>query len=797
MGSSRLPTTETPRNSLPVQLTSFIGRERDICAVKELLARTRLVTLTGPGGSGKTRLALRAATDLIGEFEDGVHFVGLASIRAPDLVVTTIGHTLVVGMDGARPPLEALAEYLRDRQLLLVLDNLEQVLDVGPCLAALLAACKRLKLLVTSRIPLRVSGEQELGVPPLSVPEQIGPMNAEATAQSLEQYEAIRLFVERARSVEPGFTLTPANARSVAQLCRRLDGQPLAIELAAARVRLLPPSAMLTRLAEPIHAPSLRLLTGGPRDQPARLRTLRSAIAWSYDLLDAEEQALFRRLAIFVGGCTLETVEAVCAADLGRGPALLPDEALDGVGALLAKNLVRRTGGTDGVPRFAMLETIREYGLESLALTGELPALRAWHAEHYLALVEAAGSRLRGPDQGAWLDRLEAEHDNLRAALEWSQTTEGDAELGLRLSGGLSSFWQIRSYMDEGRRWLGQTLRHHPGPSAARVTALTGAGWLAHLQHDAAAARGLLEEGLALARQRGDDWSAAWALHLLGRVAYFDGDAGTARTLGSQSLELARATGDRWLVAWALHLLGLAAHIESDYPAARRLYEESLSIRRELDFREGAGTILILLGMVDCSQGDYRSARSHFRESLALVRSLGSHWLMGNLLANFAGLAAALGQLERAAHLAGAAGAVSDAVRVRPIPMVATVLGEVTRSGQHVLGHVAFEAALADGRRMSLERAVAEALAVTLPSAVSSAVAPAPPERAGAVPGGLTSREAEVLRLIAAGCTSQEIAGRLVISIHTVARHITHIYQKLGVRGRAEAVAFAFTNGIV
>jgi non-specific serine/threonine protein kinase len=558
---------------------------------------------------------------------------------------------------------------------------------------------------------------------------------------------------------------------------------------------------MVTRLAEPSQAPSLQLLTGGPRDQPARLRTLRNAIAWSYDLLDADEQALFRRVAIFVGGCTLETAEAVRAVDLGSGPAFSADEGLDGVGALLAKSLVRRTDGADGVPRFAMLETIREYGLESLALAGELPALRAWHARYYLELVEAAGSRLRGADQGAWLDRLEAEHDNLRAALEWSQTTDGDAELGLRLSGGLSWFWQIRSYMDEGRRWLTRTLNNYPGPSAARVAALIGAGWLAHLQHDAAAARGLLEAGLALARERGDSWSTAWALHLLGRVAYFDGDADTARALASESLETARAIGDRWLVAWALHLLGLAAHIEAGYPSARRLYEESLAIRRELDYPEGVGTLQLLLGMVDYGEGDYGSAWSRFRESLELVQALRSHWLLGNLLANFAGLAAALGQMERAVLLAGAAGAVSDAVRVRPIPLVAAVLGEVARSGERALGPAAFEAALADGRRMSQEQAVAEALAVA-PSTGTLVPAPAPAERAsavradGAVPGGLTSREAEVLGLIAAGCTSQEIADRLVISVHTVDRHITHIYQKLGVRGRAEAVAFAFTHGI-
>jgi predicted ATPase/DNA-binding CsgD family transcriptional regulator len=335
------PTTPPPRKGLPAQLTSFVGRDREICAVKELLASARLVTLTGPGGSGKTRLALRAATDLIPAFADGVHFVAPAPIRDPDLVVPTIGQTLAAGIDGARPPLETLTEHLRDRELLLVLDNLEQVLDVGPWLTELLAACDGLKLLATSRIRLRVSGEQELDVLPLSVPEPIEPLVGEATAEALDQYEAIQLFVARARAVDPAFSLTSANAGSVAQLCRRLDGLPLAIELAASRVRLLPPSAMMTRLAEPIQGPSLRLLTDGPRDQPARLRTLRSAIAWSYDLLDADEQALFRRLAIFVGGCTLETVEAVRAVDLEAGAALRPDGGLDGA----ARDAGSVTGG--------------------------------------------------------------------------------------------------------------------------------------------------------------------------------------------------------------------------------------------------------------------------------------------------------------------------------------------------------------------------------------------------------------------------------------------------------------------
>jgi non-specific serine/threonine protein kinase len=483
-----------------------------------------------------------------------------------------------------------------------------------------------------------------------------------------------------------------------------------------------------------------------------------------------------------------------------------------------------------------MLETVREYGLESLALSGELPALRAWHAHHYLDLALEAEPGLRGPDQAAWLDRLESEHDNLRAALAWSQSPEGDTELGLRLGGALSAFWHIRSHMDEGRRWLARCLQSAPAPSAARVGALAGAGFLAHLQNDARAARGYLDESLALAREYGDDWTAAWVLHLLGRTACFAADGATARARGAESRAIARAIGDQWLEGWCLHLLGLAAHTESAYAEGRRLYEESLAVRRALDYPEGIGINQLVLGMIDCGQEDYPGAWARLRESLTIMRTLDSHWIVGLLLANFAGLATALDQHERAARLAGAARAVSDAVRTRPTPLVAAVLGAVGRSGRRVLGDAAFEAAVVEGRRMSQEQAVAEAFAVELAPAETAAPEPADGEEAaqgtgrpagsgmasgaggaaaggtvpgpdgaagggsapgpGGIPGGLTARETDVLRLIAAGCTSQEIAERLVISIHTVERHITHIYQKLGVRGRAEAVAFAFTHGI-
>ncbi|MBV9542821.1 MAG: AAA family ATPase, partial [Chloroflexi bacterium] len=535
---SAMPAARQADHNLPPARTSFVGREQLLVEVRRLLTRAsgncRLLTLTGPGGTGKTRVALEAVAGVLEQFEDGARFVSLAPITDPRLVAATIAQTLGVREVGSRPPLESLKSSLRGRQLLLVLDNFEQVLAAAVELGELLEECPRLQILVTSRAALRLSGEREVVVPPLALPSPDTPLSS---------CESVQLFAERAQAVKSDFRLTPVNAAAVAEICQRLDGLPLAIELAAARTRLLDPASILARLEH-----RLQLLVGGARDLPARQQTLRNTIAWSYDLLDSAEQALFRRLAVFVGGCTLEAATAVCAVDL---------EVLDAAESLVVKSLVRPVVREPGETRLSMLETIREFGLEQLARTGELGAVRRRHAEYFSQLAERAEPGLAGPAVRGWLDRLETDHDNFRAALEWGLAEGGQTarETALRLAGALAGFWWTRSYWVEGRDRLERALAAAPVRSAARMKALHGAGWLAHFQQDSASARSFLQQSLAIAQELQDQWTIAWVLHALGRVAYFEHDAGIARALAQQSLAIAEAIGDRWLVGWALHLL--------------------------------------------------------------------------------------------------------------------------------------------------------------------------------------------------------------------------------------------------
>ena len=844
--ASAFSLTDTPGN-LPTPATPLIGREREAAGARQRLLRedVRLLTLTGPGGTGKTRLALQVAQGVADRFPGGVYFVPLAPIRDPALVVGAIAHALGVRDLGGRPLLEGLKELGRDRRLLLVLDNLEHLLNAAPLVADLLATCPGVKALVTSRSVLNVYGEHDFWVPPLMLPDRSPSLSAE----SLMQSEAVRLFVERAQAVQADFVLTEENAAAVAEICHRLDGLPLAIELAAARVRLLRPAALLPRLER-----RLPLLTGGARDLPLRQQTLRGTIAWSHDLLDDGERRLFRRLAVFVGGCSLTAVSAVCGTDddpeidpsAGSGQAVL-----EGVASLLSKSLLQRTGHGDGEPRLEMLETIREYALERLEASDESVGLRRRHAAYYLALAEEAAPKLTGAEQREWLAHLEIEHDNLRAALTWSLAeapalppgdppTEQPVDLGLRLAGALTRFWDMRGHLPEGTRWLQAALAaSRVTRSLARARALAGVGMLLREQGDRRRATACIEESLAIGRDLEDPRVVAWSLRELGFLALEDqGDHDRAVGLCEESLAVARQLGDPWEIAYALEFLGMAVHGKGDHDRAAILHEESLDLYRQVGDMVGVGWSLYEQGAIARDRGEYERASILFAQSLALSRELGntamsaySLQLLG-IVANLRGdralakasleesltlaqqvglsrgVAPALyalgsvawsgGDSTRAARLFGVAEAQRDAFGLAWFPTLRASFERDVATLRSELGQEAFAAAWAEGRVMSLDQAIAHALAA--PPAASpdptSAGRHAPDPERRRLPGGLTRREAEVLRLVASGRTNREIATALVLSEHTVGRHLDNICATLDVSSRAAATAFALREGI-
>jgi len=840
-----LNTLNTRPNNLPFQPTPFIGREKEVAALGQLLCRedVRLVTLTGPGGTGKTRLALQVAAELSDLFADGISFVDLVPISDPALVIAAIAQSLGIREVGGQPLLERLKDELQRKQMLLLLDNFEQVVSAAVQVADLLATCPQLKVIVTSRVVLHVQAEQEFFVPSLSLPDP----NHVPDLAALSQYEAVALFIRRAQSVWPGFQVTNANAPAVAEICVRLDGLPLAIELAAARMKLLSPEALLARLHQPLH-----VLTSGPRDVVARQQTLCNTIKWSYQLLNAQEQQLFRRLSVFVGGCTLEAIEAL-STSLGGAA----ESVLDTLASLADKSLLQRMEQQERQePRFAMLETIREYALENLATGGETEAVRRAHAAYFVRLAEKAEQGMAGPQQAVQLERLE-------------QAEEGKA-MALRLGGALYSFWFVRAYFSEGRDFLERALSRGDEVAApVRAKALYAASQLNDALGSLDQAEEFYEQSLELYRELGDIRGIASCLHLLADIAWGRANLALARSEGEESLLLFRELDDKRSVAYLLYHLGSLAVEQGEYARGRDLLTESLMINRELGdtriialslfnlallYRLSGGNLaqantwldesfalsrelgdkesiancLSLSGMLALDEGDTASARSLNEQAMALFKEMqqqhgtalslyalaqvatagGDHARSQALYEQGVGVArksgdkrtipsgleglavaiAAQGNHAWAAHLWGAAETLREAIGAPMPPVECAPYHRAVAAARTQFGEKAFATAWAEGRMMSPDHVLATQGELSSSPATAS---PAP------YPDGLTTREVEVLRVVAQGLTNEQVAERLVISPRTVDTHLTLIYSKIGVSSRSAATRYAIEHHLV
>jgi predicted ATPase/DNA-binding CsgD family transcriptional regulator len=804
------------RHNLPPPRTSFVGRVREMIEVKRSLSTTRLLTLTGAGGSGKTRLAIEVVRDLVGSYADGVWLIELAPLADPELVPQAVAGALGAQEQSGRPLLESLLDTLGDKEMLLLLDNCEHLIDAMARLTTdLLHCCPRTRVLATSRERLGVIGELTWPVPSLSVP---GAEEA-PTVEEIEGYESARLFVDRASMGHPGFELTPENALAVAQVCTRLEGMPLAIELAAARIGMLSVGQISERLDH-----SLNVLTRSGRTANHRHRTLRSTLDWSYGLLGEPEQALLGKLSAFAGGFTLEAAESVGA----RG-GIEVAEVLELITILVEKSLVVAEESWERGARYRLLEPVRQYAGEKLAASGDAEVVRSRHAEFFLALAEEAEPQLKGPHQVEWLDRLETEHDNLRAALSWALGRELD--LGARMAGALCLFWYTRGYLSEGRTYLEAVVSLDALPASVRARVLDGLGWIAEPQGDYERARVAYEESLKLYRRSGDKRGVANALGDLGSLVLDRGDYEQAtalleeslmlhRELGrgediigildslgvlasakgdpersisyfSEALVLSRGSGNVRRTAVSLGNLGLTMLVHGDPAQATVVLDESLVLFREIGDNSNIAIGLLHATLAALAQGDYGRVRVLSEESLELLQRAGDRQHIADCLEIMAGGAGVRGRAHRAARLWGAAEALREEIGVPLQPENLQLLEPYIAAARRSLGEVAWQAALAEGRAMTPERAIGYAL---------SPEEPAPPlpdsRRSGRDSAGLTPREEEVATLVARGLTNREIALELSISEHTVATHVTKILKRLGLNSRSRLSAWVAGRGL-
>jgi predicted ATPase/DNA-binding CsgD family transcriptional regulator len=758
------------QHNLPASLTSFVGRESEMLEARRLLSMTRLLTLNGAGGCGKTRLALEVARDLVGTYPDGVWLVELAPLADPALVPQAVATALGVREQPDRPLAQTLAGYLESRQTLLVLDNCEHLVDAVAHLAeALLSACPKLRILATSREPLRVPGEALWPVSSLSLPDA----DRAPAAEGLMSYEAVRLFVDRARSQLPDFELTEENAVAVIRVCRKLDGIPLAIELAAARLGTLAVEQIAERLED-----SLNLLTGGSRTAEPRQQTLRAALDWSYDLLSEAERGLLRRLSVFVGGWTLAAAEEVCSED-GTGR----NDVLDLLSRLVDKSLVVAEASPGAAPRYRMLEPVRQYGHERLEESEDAERVRERHAGYYLALAEEAEPELLGAWQVAWLHRLETEYGNLRAALSWCLDEEGEklAETGLRLAAALGRFWGVQGPR-EGRRWLEKGLAASDTSSASvRAKALNEAGFIAVYLGDPQSVA-LLEEGLALYKELGDRSGTALAITNMGHATAHM-RLGERTALRDEAEALLREPLDERAAGQLLMFLGIAAQADGDHERVKTHVEEGIALLQKAGDLRGVAIGLTTLGMDALERGDYNGAAEVFEEDMRLLREIKDKVGIVYGLLGLAAVSTLRGRLVRAAHLLGAAEALRTSIGHPLMPHEISHYDHegylaILRTG---LDAAAFDAAWAEGRAMSFEQAIEYALGTEEPTPTPGAHGEA--DRTSDT---LTRREREVAVLIGRGLTNHQIATELDITGRTVETHVSRILRKLEIHSRTQ-----------